>query len=203
MFVLAVTGGIGSGKSTASALFAARGAVVLDLDAIAKGLLEPGMPVFSVVVAEFGPGIVGDDGRISHAALAKAAFGSAGDARRLDAIVHPAVHVAVAGALDALMLQDNAPRVVILDVPLLAEAPEFLDLVDAVLVISTHEDARLDRLVARGMPQDEAERRIACQASDAERRDIADYIIENDGSEVSFRAALASFWDEEVAPRVA
>jgi uncharacterized MnhB-related membrane protein len=113
------------------------------------------------------------------------------------------VSVAVAGALDALMLQENAPRVVILDVPLLAEAPEFLDLVDAVLVISTHEDARLDRLAARGMPQDEAERRIACQASDAERRDIADYIIENDGSEVSFRAALASFWDEEVAPRVA
>ncbi len=203
MFVLAITGGIGSGKSTASALFAARGAVVLDLDAIAKGLLEPGMPVFDLVVAEFGPGIVGADGRISHAALAAAAFASPADARRLDAIVHPAVHFAVAGALDALMLQDNAPRVVVLDVPLLAEAPEFLDLVDVVLVISTHEDARLDRLVARGMPENEAEQRMACQVSDAQRRDIADYVIENDSSEVSFRAALADFWDSEVAPRVA
>lgn len=203
MFVLAVTGGIGSGKSTASALFAARGAVVLDLDTIAKGVLEPGMPVFDLVVAEFGPEVLGADGRISNSALAEAAFQSPGDARRLDAIVHPAVHLAVAGALDALMLQDNAPRVVVLDVPLLAEAPEFLDLVDAVLVVSTHEDARLDRLVARGMPGNEAERRMACQASDAERRGIADYVIENDGPEVSFRAALADFWDEEVAPRVA
>jgi dephospho-CoA kinase len=203
MFVLAVTGGIGSGKSTASALFAARGAIVLDLDAIAKGLLGPGMPIFDLVVAEFGPEIIGTGGRISHAALAEAAFDSPADARRLDAIVHPAVHLAVAGALDALVLQDNAPRVVVLDVPLLAEAPEFLDLVDAVLVISTHEDARMDRLVARGMPENEAERRMTCQASDAERRDIADYVIENDRSEVAFRAALADFWDEEVAPRVA
>ena len=203
MFVLAVTGGIGSGKSTAAALFAARGAVVLDLDAIAKGLLEPGMPVFDLVVAEFGPEIIGADGRISHSALAEVAFESPADAHRLDAIVHPAVHLAVAGALDALMLRDNAPRVVVLDVPLLAEAPEFLDLVDAVLVISTHEDVRLDRLVARGMPEGEAERRMACQSSDAQRRDIADYVIENDGSELSFRAALADFWDAEVAPRVA
>jgi dephospho-CoA kinase len=203
MFVLAVTGGIGSGKSTAAALFAARGAVVLDLDAVAKGLLELGMPVFERVVGEFGPGILGVDGRISHAALAEAAFASPEDARRLDAIVHPAVHVAVAGALDALALQDHAPRVVILDVPLLTEAPEFLDLVDAVLVVSANEDARLDRLVARGIPEHEAERRMACQATDAERREIADYVIENDGNELSFRAVLVHFWDEEVAPRVA
>ncbi|HZL04399.1 MAG TPA: dephospho-CoA kinase, partial [Coriobacteriia bacterium] len=156
-----------------------------------------------LVVAEFGTEILGSDGRISHAALAEAAFASPADARRLDAIVHPAVHLAVGGALDALALQDHAPRVVVLDVPLLAEAPEFLDLVDAVLVISTHEDARLDRLVARGMPEHEAEQRMVCQASDAERREIADYVIENDGSEVSFRAAVVGFWDDEVAPRVA
>lgn len=203
MYVLAVTGGIGSGKSTAAALFANRGAVVLDLDTVAKGLLEPGTPVFDRVVAEFGPDVLGSDGRISHAGLAKAAFASPEDARRLDAIVHPAVHVAVAGALDALAMQAQPPRVVVLDVPLLAEAPEFLDLVDGVLTISSNEDARLDRLTARGMPETEAERRMACQVDDATRRAIADYVIENDDDESSFRMRLAAFWDEEVAPRVA
>lgn len=203
MYVIAVTGGIGSGKSTAASLFAARGAVVLDLDAVAKGLLEPGTPVFDLVVAEFGPQVLDGQGRIAHAALAEEAFATPEDAARLNAIVHPAVHVAVAGALDALALQARPPRVVVLDVPLLTEAPALLDLVDAVLVVSTTEDARLDRLVARGMDEEDAERRMACQASDAERRAIADYVIENDGSELAFRAALADFWDREVTPRVA
>lgn len=203
MYVLALTGGIGSGKSTASEYFASLGAVVLDLDDIAKRLIEPEMPMHAAVVEAFGPEILAADGRINTAALAERAFASPATAKVLNDAVHPAVYNVVAGALDALALQAEPPRFVVLDVPLLAESPEFADLADAVLALSSDEDARIDRLVARGMAEHDAERRMACQASDAERRDIADYVIENDGDLLDFRAALSQFFEEEVAPRVA
>jgi dephospho-CoA kinase len=203
VYVLALTGGIGSGKSTASEYFASLGAVVLDLDDIAKRLLEPEMPMHAAVVEVLGPEILAADGRIDTAALAERAFVSPATAKMLNDAVHPAVYNVVAGALDALALQAEPPRFVVLDVPLLAESPEFADLADAVLALSSDEDARIDRLVARGMAEHDAERRMACQASDAERRDIADYVIENDGDLLDFRAALSQFFEEEVAPRVA
>jgi dephospho-CoA kinase len=124
-------------------------------------------------------------------------------AHELDALMHPPVYAMTVGALDALALQAQPPRVVIIDVPLLVEAPLFIELVDAVLAISSDEDTRIDRLRARGMAVQDAERRIACQASDAERREIADYVIENDGDLKQYREDLAAFWDGEVAPRVA
>jgi dephospho-CoA kinase len=203
VFVLAVTGGIGSGKSTATAFFESRGAIVLDLDDIAKRLLEPDMPGYRAVLEEFGPEILGDDGLIEHARLAAVAFATPEMAHELDALMHPPVYAMTVGALDALALQAQPPRVVIIDVPLLVEAPLFIELVDAVLAISSDEDTRIDRLRARGMAVQDAERRIACQASDAERREIADYVIENDGDLKQYREDLAAFWDGEVAPRVA
>ncbi len=203
MYVLALTGGIGSGKSTAASYFESFGALVLDLDDIAKHLLKPDMPVNAAVVEAFGPEILLADGSIDHAALAELAFASPAQARVLDDAVHPALFSVVTGALDALALQAEPPRFVILAVPLLAEAPQFADLADAVLALSADEDSRIERLIARGMTEDEAERRIACQASDAERRRIADYVIDNDGDLAEFRESLAQFYELEVAPRVA
>lgn len=203
MYVLAITGGIGSGKSTAAAYFASLGAIVLDLDDIAKHLLEPQMPVHAAIVEAFGPEVLGAGGRIDHEALAARAFASPERARVLNEIVHPAVYAVAAGALDALAMQAEPPRFVVLDVPLLAEAPQFADLSDAVLALSSDEDSRIERLSARGMAEEEVERRIACQVSDAERRQIADYVIENDGDRAEFREALERFFEEEVAPRVA
>jgi len=118
--------------------------------------------------------------------------------------VHPAIYAATAGALDALALQATPPRLVVLEIPLLVEAPEFLDLVDAVLAISAAEDTREERLVARGMPLDEVDRRMSCQAGDAERREIADYVIE-ERTGTSCRCAPhlgPTFFDKELAPRV-
>lgn len=203
MFVLAVTGGIGSGKSTAAAFFESRGAIVLDLDDIAKRLLDPDMPGYRAVLEEFGPEILDDDGLVDHERLAAVAFASPETAHELGALMHPPVYAMTVGALDALALQAQPPRVVIIDIPLLVEAPLFIELVDAVLAISSDEDTRIERLVARGMAEEDAERRMACQASDAERRDVADYVIENDGDVGHFRAELIAFWDGEVAPRVA
>ena len=200
MHVLAVTGGLGAGKSTAAEVFAAKGAVVLDLDEIAKSLLDEIPAVHDRVHAVFGDAIVGADGRIDRAKLAEVAFRDPGSARQLDEIVHPAVLAAVAGALDALAAESDPPVVVVV-VPLLAEAPAFLELVDAVLVVSSDEEARLERALARGMHLEDAERRLALQVGDAERRLIADYVIENDATIEEFRDSLVRFWETEVAVR--
>ena len=201
MYVLALTGGLGSGKSTAAQVLAELGAVVIDLDEVAKVLLDEAPAVRDRVVEAFGASIVGADGRIDRATLAEQAFVSEGTTQALNAIVHPAVLAAVAGALDTLALQGEPPRMVVLVVPLLAESPLFLEPVDAVLAISANEETRLERAVARGMSQEDAERRIARQAGDAERREIADYVIENDDDLESFRADVRAFWENEIVPR--
>jgi len=201
MFVLAVTGGIGSGKSVAAQVLEDRGAVVLDLDRIAKELLQPEIPAYSMIVEAFGTRVLDADERIDPAALADAAFESADATRTLDGIVHPAIYTVLTGILDALAVQAEPPRLVVLDIPLLVEAPMFLDLVDAVLVISAEEDARIERCLEKGMSEEDVRRRIARQVGDAERRDIADYVIENDEDLASFKSDVLRFWEAEVAPR--
>jgi dephospho-CoA kinase len=199
--VLGITGGIGSGKTTAADLYEALGAVVIRLDDLAKRLTAADGPLSDAVVAEFGQGVAAADGGVDAAKLADAAFASPESAARLDRIVHPGVYAAVAGALDALLELPEAPPVVVIDIPLLAESPMFFDLLDAVLAISASEDARLQRLVERGMGEEDARRRMQLQASDSERREIADYVIENDGNKVEFESELVRLWDEELAAR--
>lgn len=201
MYVLALTGGLGSGKSTAAEVFADRGAVVIDLDDIGKSLLEEAPAVRDRVIEEFGPEVRSDDGAVDRAALARLAFATEAATRKLNAIMHPAILAAVAGALDALALQGEPPQVVVLVVPLLAESPLFLEPVDAVLAISADEETRIARVLARGMSREDAENRLARQAGDAERREIADYVIDNEGTLEEFRAMVAEFWDTEIAPR--
>jgi len=111
------------------------------------------------------------------------------------------VYAAVAGALDLLVETDEPPAVVVLDIPLLAEAPEFFDFVDGVLVVSSNEDARVARLAARGMAEEDIRTRMALQVSDAERRAIADYVVENDGTVARLDAEIVDFWDSELADR--
>ena len=201
MYVLALTGGLGAGKSVAASVFGVRGAVVIDTDDVAKTLLDEVPSVRERVVAAFGDSVTLPDGRIDRAALAEAAFATPEAAATLAAIVHPAVLAAVAGALDTLALQEVPPPVVVLVIPLLAESPLFLELVDAVLAISAIEEVRIERVVVRGMSREAAERRIALQVGDAERREIADYVIENDADRESFERDLAEFWDTEIATR--
>jgi dephospho-CoA kinase len=201
MYVLGVTGGIGSGKTTASRLFQDLGAVVIELDDLAKRLTASGGPLAAEVIAAFGPEVAAADGGVDTAALAALAFASPDAARKLDGIVHPGVYAAAAGAIDMLGEMPEPPGVVVIDIPLLVEAPEFFDLLDGVLAISAHEDARVGRLEARGMSEDDIRARMSLQASDAERRDLADWTIENDGAPVDFEADLADFYDLEMAPR--
>jgi len=203
MYVLAVTGGIGSGKSTATGLFSSLGAVAIDLDDLAKRLIAPDGPLVTQVAAAFGPAVLDADGEIDHAKLATVAFADAEAARGLDAIVHPGVYAAVAGALDALLETLQPPSVVVIGIPLLVESPIFFDLVDGVLAISSDEDARVGRLMERGLAEDDVRARMALQASDAERRDVADFVIENDRTIEDFEAELLEFWAREMAHRAA
>ena len=201
MYVLAVTGGIGSGKTTVARLLGDLGATVIDLDDLAKRLTGPGGPMVDAIVAAFGQEIVSAGGGVDHKALAATAFATLESARRLNSIVHPGVYAAVAGALDLLVETDEPPAVVVLDIPLLAEAPEFFDFVDGVLVVSSNEDARVARLAARGMAEEDIRTRMALQVSDAERRAIADYVVENDGTVARLDAEIVDFWDSELADR--
>jgi dephospho-CoA kinase len=201
MYVLGVTGGIGSGKTTAARLFEALGAVVIDLDDLAKRLTAAGGPLAGEVIAAFGPEVAAADGGVDTAALAAAAFASPEAAGKLDRIVHPGAYAAAAGAIDMLAELPDPPKVIVIDIPLLVESPEFFDLLDGVLVISASEDVRIERLLARGMSEDDIHARLSLQASDAERRDIADWVVENDGTPVDFEADLVSFYDGELANR--
>lgn len=196
MYVVALTGGIGAGKSTAADVFRGRGAVVLPLDDIAKRQLEPGTPVFRTVVSEFGSDILDEDGRIVLSALARKAFSSPGLSARLNALVHPAVLREVGPRLRDMGQLPDPPRVVVLEVPLLVEAPVFAELADRVLAVSAPEEERVSRAVAGGMSEAEVRARMACQATDAQREAIADDVIHNDGTIEKFRAALERYWDE-------
>jgi len=201
MYVLGVTGGIGSGKTTAARLFGELGATVIELDDLAKKLTGAGGPLAADVIAAFGPEVAAADGGVDTKALADSAFASPEAARRLDRIVHPGVYAAAAGAIDMLAEMPEPPAVIAIDIPLLVEAPEFFDLLDGVLAVSADEDKRVGRLLARGMDEDDVRARMALQVSDAERRDVADWTVENDADRVTFELQLVSWWDQEMAPR--
>jgi len=199
MIVVVVTGGIGAGKSLASERFRARGATAIDLDDLARPLLEPGTPTFDRIVAGFGASILDSHGRIDRAELARRAFSSAEATAKLNAIVHPALTIATKGLLEELSSRTESPQLVVVEVPLLVEAPEFAKLADVVLAVSADPELRLSRSVAWGREEADARARMARQASDAEREALADRVIVNEGTREEFLARIEAFADELVA----
>lgn len=189
---IAVTGGIGSGKSAVTARLAQRGAVVIDADRIAREVVEPGTPGLAAVVAEFGPGILTPDGALDRPAMAAIVFADAERRRALEAIVHPLVGRRSQELLDA------APEdaVVVYDVPLLAESADLgrADGFDRVVVVTAPVETRVRRLVSRGLSEDDARARIAAQASDDARLAIADLVVDNSGDLEALDAEVDRLW---------
>lgn len=178
MWLIGLTGGIGSGKSSVSARLAARGAVVVDADAIVRTLQEPGQPVFAAMVEHFGPDIVAVDGTLDRQAVADLVFGDDAALAALNAIVHPEVGAEIARRLEAEAATDH---IVILDVPLLVESGR--DDLAALIVVDVDPELAVERLVAhRGYRTEDAWARIARQASRADRIARADVVIDNNGS---------------------
>jgi dephospho-CoA kinase len=185
-----LTGGVGSGKSTVSGLLAEHGAVVIDADAIAREVVEPGTPGFDAVVSAFGDDVVGVDGRLDRPALAALVFGDESKRLQLNAIVHPlvgarTVELAAAAPADA---------VVVYDIPLLVES-EMAAGFDVVLVVEAPVDTRLARLRDRGMAEADARERMAAQASDEQRRAVADMTIDNSGSLEQLKQRVDEVWE--------
>lgn len=184
-----LTGGIGAGKSEVARLLASYGAVVIDADALAREVVEPGTPGLAAVVAEFGPGILAPAGDLDRAALGAVVFSDADRRRALEAIVHPLVGTR-AGELIAAA---PAGSVVVYDVPLLVENG-LQHTYDQVVVVDAEDEVRLQRVVRRGLARSDAERRMGAQAGREQRLAVADYVIDNSGDLAQLRTQVAALW---------
>jgi len=194
MVRVGLTGGIAMGKSTVSEFLRSHGAVVIDADAIAREVVEPGTPGFAQVVEEFGEEILGEDGSIDRPKLAAVVFSDEAARKRLEGIVHPLVFLRI------VELEEQAPKdaVVVHDVPLLAESGR-TEGFDAVVVVDAPIEAQMERMVRdRGWTEDEARARIAAQASREARRAIATYLIENTGTREDLARRVGEVFDDLV-----
>ena len=198
MFVVGLTGGIGSGKSTVSRLLAERGAVVIDADAITRELQVPGTEVFDAMVARFGPAILAPDGTLDRQAVADVVFADPDALADLNAIVHPAVGAEIAARLaaaaDAPAPVGAGAPVVVLDIPLLVETGR--SDVAAVVVVDATEEDQLRRLVdQRGLDPADARARMSRQATRADRLARADQVIDNTADLDHLAGEVARVWD--------
>lgn len=190
-FRVALIGGVGSGKSTVGRLFAERGAVVIDADALAREVVEPATPGLAAVVARFGPGILTVDGRLDRAALAAIVFADRAALADLNSITHPLIAARSAQVLAAV----PADRICVYEVPLLVEGgPNRANDFDAVVAVESALPVRLARLTERGLPPDQAQARMAAQATDAERRAVASEVIVNDATLADLSAQVDQVW---------
>ena len=192
MLLVGLTGGIGSGKSTVARMLAARGAVVRDADVLAREAVEPGTSGFDAVVARFGDDVLGSDGSLDRHALASIVF--ADDVARVDleAIVHPAVRRSIAEAVAAHAHTDD---VVVVDSPLLIETGAHEGF-PVVVVVTASPDARVARLVERGMDEADVRARMAAQLPLGEKVTVADVVVDNDGTEAELEERVDRLWSD-------
>jgi len=192
MLRVGLTGGIGSGKSTVSVLLAERGAVVIDADQLAREVVAPGTPGLAAIVEAFGSEVVATDGALDRQALGAMVFGDDTARRTLEEIIHPRVR-ARAGALEARA----APgAIVVHDIPLLVETGQHVTF-DVVVVVDVPVRTQIDRLVSqRGMSSDEAETRIAAQATREQRTGAADLVVDNAGPRTELAERVDELWAE-------
>ena len=196
MLLVALTGGVGAGKTTVADLLAGHGAVILDADDLARRAVEPGTAGLAKLVDEFGPGILDDSGSLDRAEMARRAFADPDARRRLEGVVHPEVARLLAEEVDARRSMDG---VLVYSVPLLVER-RFADAFDVVVTVSAPLETRIARLVSSGrMTEEDARARAAAQASDAEREAVADRVLSNDGDLDDLRAQTDRLWAELAA----
>ncbi len=187
-----LTGGIGSGKSTVSSLLRDHGAVVIDYDRLAREVVEPGSPGLAAIAQRFGTAVLAADGSLDRPALGAVVFAEESARRDLEAITHPAIRqLAVTRETEA-----PADAVVVHDNPLLIEMGGH-EACDVVVVVDVPVDVQVQRLVRdRGMTPEEAQARIATQASRDDRAAVADVIVDNSGSLEELTARVADVWRE-------
>lgn len=199
--IVAVSGGIGCGKSTVTRVFASRGAIVADADAIARQVLEPGTVTLDAVAQRFGTDLIRQDGTLDRPALAQRVFGGGSAHERiaeLNALTHPAIEER------AWRILRGAPAgtLAVYDIPLLVEGG-YVDRFDAVVIVDAPEELRLQRLEARSVAREDARARIRAQASSGQRRAIANVWIDNGGSIADLQDVAAAVWQQWLDPATA
>lgn len=192
MLRVGLTGGIGAGKSEVSRRLAAQGAVIIDADLIAREVVAPGTDGFTAVAEVFGPNVVGSDGALDRSRLGDVVFADKEKLTALNAIVHPRVGARMRELEDAA----GPGSVVVHDVPLIAEN-RLADAYDLVVVVDVPPRIQLDRLVRhRGMSREQAQARMAAQASREQRLSIADIVVDNSGSLAELDRQVGELWSE-------
>jgi dephospho-CoA kinase len=192
MLRVGLTGGIGSGKSSVSAMLAAHGAVVIDSDVLAREVVAAGTPGLAEVVVAFGPDLMTAGGELDRAAMGRRVFGDDEARERLEAIIHPRVR-ARAAEIEA---RAPADAIVVHDIPLLVETGQ-ADKFDVVLVVDAAPEVQVQRLVEhRGMSEEDARARIAAQAGRDQRLAAADHVLSNNGSLAQLQAAVDQVWED-------
>lgn len=193
MPLIALTGGIASGKSTIARRLAEHGAVVIDADALVRELQRPGQPVLAAIAREFGDDVLTPSGELDRAALGALVFGDPARLARLNGIVHPAVKAESQRRFRAAFEADPG-AVVVYDVPLLAEARGTGEW-DRIVVAHAPAEIRIARLAEhRGMSEDEARARVRSQVSDDERLRLADVVIDTSGTLAETLAQADALW---------
>ena len=183
MYLVAVTGGIGSGKSTVAARLAHHGAEVIDLDEVAREIVQPGEPALEEIAVRFGQDLLLDDGSLDRGALARRAFVDDDSRRDLDRITHPRVASRIAERLTVLAGEDHhdPSRIIVVDHPLLIETGQ-AGRFDTVIAVLADEEVRLRRLVEqRGLDPEDVRARMRQQVDDQARRAAADHVLVNEG----------------------
>lgn len=188
---LGLTGGIGSGKSTAARMFADLGATIIDADAIAKEVLEPGQLGYESIVNKFGDDILDSSGNIDRTILAAKVFENSSKLKELEDVVHPEV----AGKVQEIRESLPADTTVIYDTPLLVEK-KLQDQFDQVIVVLAPEPLRTQRLLARGLAERDIAARMSKQATDEQRQSVANYVIDNSGTLAQLRAQVLNVWNQ-------
>jgi dephospho-CoA kinase len=186
--VIGLTGGIGAGKSSVAALLAARGAVIVDADIIAREVVEPGGAAYGAIVERFGPAVLGDGGRLDRAALADVVFRDPQALAALEGITHPVIRAEMGARVAAA----HAPLVV-MDIPLLKAREEPMR---GVVVVDVPEEVAVRRLVEqRGFDEGDARRRVAAQISRERRLSLADIVVDNSGDRAHLEAEVDRVWE--------
>ncbi|MBA2751052.1 MAG: dephospho-CoA kinase [Actinobacteria bacterium] len=192
MVLVGLTGGIGSGKSTVAQMLRERGAVVVDADAVAHQVMEPGGVAYRAVVDRFGPEVVAPDGAIDRPRLAEVVFADSAALADLNAIVHPAVREVMAERAQA---EASTDHVVVLEIPLLVESGAARPGMAGVMVVDCPVDVAVNRVIRhRGMREGEVRARIAAQATREERLAAADVVIDNSGAPEDLAAEVDRAW---------
>uniref|UniRef100_UPI00404B6B61 dephospho-CoA kinase n=1 Tax=Candidatus Planktophila sp. TaxID=2175601 RepID=UPI00404B6B61 len=194
-FVVGLTGGIGSGKSLAAQFFSQLGALVIDADQLARSVIERGSEGFDEVLLRFGDTVL-KNGDIDRVALGQIVFENPEAKKDLEEIIHPRIRAEFEEAVASL----NPGQIMVYEIPLLVET-NAADRFDFVITVESDAELRKQRLRARGMFHSDIEKRMASQATEEQRRAIADCVLTNDGSEDELLRQVENVWESTILPR--